>query len=429
MYYNTIKFFTSFIPNTEQRRKIRNKLLEVFKTKEKTYKINKMNKLYLKHIKRIKNKKGKIKVGFLVNENQKWNCQSLYDVLEKNDKYEPVILLTQLEQIHSHNEKNFSDILENYKFFEKKGLRIEFAYDIKRRKYISLKTFNCDIIFFPQPWALDKSQNVYNVAKYSLTAYVPYCFHMLEEENNYFDFFHMLLWMYFVESPIYEKKYEKEFDAKNVFFSGHTKLDNYLTIEDDKFQNNKKKIIIYAPHHFGSEIHHFITFEWNGEKILETAKKHPEYDWVFKPHPLFKNSMIKNNIMNEQETNSYFEQWAKIGTVYTQGDYYTLFKKSSVLITDCISFLAEYMPTENPVLFLKSENQIAPFTVLGEKITEHYYKMYNWQEFEDVFNRVVLNNDDYLKEERLQDLKYLFDKKKQSAAENIVSKISDILCK
>ena len=421
-----IKFLTFFILDSRVRKSTRNFLFNTFRKKETKYRLKKVSEFYSNHIKRIKNKKGKIKVGFLVNENQKWNCQTLYDELEKNDKYEPVILLTQNEKIHKNKTENYSDIKENFDFFQKKGLRIEFAYDLKKGKYLSLKKFNCDIIFFPQPWFLNCSQSVYNVAKYSLTAYVPYCFHMLEEENNYFVDFHDILWMYFVESPLYEKKYAKKFSAKNVFFSGHTKLDNYLFSNEKDIKNSSdKKVIIYAPHHYNCFRHRFITFDWNGKELLDFAKKHSEFEWIFKPHPIFKNSLIEQNIMDIDSVNAYFDEWEKIGTVYTQGDYYNLFKKSSILITDCISFLAEYMPTKNPVIFLKSLNQIAPFTELGEKITEYYYKVHNWQEFCNTFETVVKNNDDYLKTKRIENLKYISMRK--SAAGNIVEKFNSVL--
>ncbi|MBQ8871105.1 MAG: CDP-glycerol glycerophosphotransferase family protein [Alphaproteobacteria bacterium] len=353
----------------------------------------------------------------MVSENQKWNCQSLYDELSKNNKFEPVIILTLMSTLHYKASTHYSGIQENIDFFEKKGIKVEIAYDIKKKKYISLKNFNCDIIFYQQPWFLHYTQEVYSVAKFALTAYVPYCFHMLEEENNYFAHFHKLLWCYFVESKIYEKKYKDEFNAKNVFFSGHTKLDNYLS---KKIERPEKQIIIYAPHHYNCDHHKFATWHHNGKQLLEFAQEHQEFEWFFKPHPHFKDSVIRQGLLTEEKAVQYFNKWEKIGTVYTKGDYYPLFKQSSLLITDCISFLAEYMPTENPVFFLKSDNRIAPFTELGEKITSHYYQITDWKIFEQTFERVVKNNDDYLKSARLEDLKSLIGKSDKSAAQNIL---------
>lgn len=377
---------------------------------------------YKQKLKLLKAKNKPIRVGFLVNENQKWNCQSLYDELEKSNKFEPVILITLLTSVHNNLNTHRCSMADNIEFFKNKGMRIEVVYDEKNKQYLSIN--NIDIIFYQQPWQINHIQSVSTVGKNILTAYIPYCFHMLKVENNYFPHFHKLLWKYFVESDIYEKNYQKKFNAKNVYFSGHTKFDNYKIAE---YHKPEKPIIIYAPHHYDTERYKFITFHHNGKKILEFAKNNPQYNWIFKPHPIFRDSAVSKNIMTKEEMDTYFNDWEKIGTVYTKGDYYPLFKQSSLLITDCISFLAEYMPTQNPVFFLKSDNQIAPFTELGEKITSHYYQITDWKIFEQTFDRVVKNNDDYLKSERLEDLKSLIGNSDKSAAQNILNYLEGIL--
>ena len=368
--------------------------------------------------------KDKIKVGFLVSENSKWNCQSLYDELEKHPYFEPIILITRVKQLHDGYSSFYDDIEDNKKFFTKKGLRFQVAYDIQSKKYIPLKKFECDIIFYQQPWWLHSNQQILKTSYTALTAYVPYCFHMLEEENNYFEHFHKILWCYFVESKLYEKKYKEIYNATNIVYSGHTKLDNYLS---NTHKKNTKPTIIYAPHHLNCDNHLFLTWEWNGKEILEFAKKNNQYHWIFKPHPHFKDSLIRNNILTLTDMDTYFEEWNKVGEICLSGDYYNLFKSSACLITDCISFLAEYMPTKSPVIFLKANEQKAPFTDLGEIITRNYYKVHTWSEFIDIFNRVIIQNDDYLKNERLNDLTYLIDTPQQSAAKKIVNYLEKLL--
>ena len=51
----------------------------------------------------------------------------------------------------------------------------------------------------------------------------------------------------------------------------------------------------------------------NGEKILEFAKQHNEYNWIFKPHPRFKYAVICNNIMSKNEIENYenHKNWKK----------------------------------------------------------------------------------------------------------------------
>ncbi len=379
---------------------------------------------YQKNLERISHKEGKIKVGFIINENQKWNCQSLYDELEASDRFEPVILITPLLVIHEGESIYRSDILENEEFFRNKNMPTIRAYNIEKKEYIPIKNFGIDILFYEQPWQIFEGQHIFETSKTMLTCYIPYCFHMLEVPNNYFPHFHKYLWTYFVEADLYKDNYKKQYNAKNCVALGHTKMDNYFLYPKEKAE---KKTIIYAPHHFETVRYKFITFDWNGKELLSFAKNHPEFDWVFKPHPVLKSSLILKNVMTEAEVDDYFAQWAEVGTLHTQGDYFHLFNKSSCLITDCISFLAEYMPTENPVLFLKTKNQIAPFTELGEKITSHYYKIYNWQEFEKTFDDVIINSNDYLREERLEDLKCLNLDKSKTVAKKVIEYLEDQL--
>ena len=97
-----------------------------------------INHNYKKNIFRIKailkkNNKFKVRVGFLVNENQKWNCQSLYEELEKHPKFQPIILVTLMTQVHDGNDSTRNNLQENYNFFLKKGMRVEKAYNLKTK--------------------------------------------------------------------------------------------------------------------------------------------------------------------------------------------------------------------------------------------------------------------------------------------------------
>lgn len=160
----------------------------------------------------------------------------------------------------------------------------------------------------------------------------------------------------------------------------------------------------------------FATFQENGRFLLEYAKNHPEIEWVFKPHPRLKTSLVTDGIMSEKEVEEYYQTWDTMpnGRVYDKGSYFDIFKTSDALITDCVSFLAEYLPSKKPVLFLESKNHI-PFNKLGENITKHYYRINNLKELEDTINKVILTSDDYLRNERINDIKYLEIEGKQAS--------------
>jgi CDP-glycerol glycerophosphotransferase (TagB/SpsB family) len=127
---------------------------------------------------------------------------------------------------------------------------------------------------------------------------------------------------------------------------------------------------------------------------------------VFKPHPRFKRQIIEEGIMTENEINSYYDEWSKIGMVYDQGDYFDIFKNSDVMITDCSSFLSEYLPTAMPVIHLISENMVAP-NPISKVASAHYYKVHDINELEFYLNDVIINKNDPLKERRINDISIL----------------------
>ena len=229
---------------------------------------------------------------------------------------------------------------------------------------------------------------------------------------NYLFDFHAKMWKYFVETELHKKDYEQKYGAKNCVSVGSTKLDGYHFVDENNFdkiwKTKDKKRIIYAPHHsFDDGKHEVATFRENGQFILELAKKHPETEWIFRPHPAFVDRVIRKSIMTEQEIEDYYKEWEKIGTISTGGNYYEMFLTSDCLITDCISFLSEYVPTGKPVFHLRKNYQRDEFNELVKKIDEGYYQIYSNDELQKTFEEVIINNNDYLADERIKNKDFL----------------------
>lgn len=350
----------------------------------------------------------KIKVGFLVSEPAKWQYQSLYEEFDKSDYFEPVVLITQLSLAHQGEKHFYKTIDDCYDFFKGKGLNVTYAYDKRRKAYMSVSDFGVDILFYQQPWELDDSQHPIIASKSVLTCYVPYGLNLMENSLVYTDSFHRVLWKMFVEDcgQIHRIKLLSDKDGVNALFVGYPKLDAYYHIKPHK---NKKKMIIYAPHHsFEKSGLNCATFQENGMDILALAEKYQEkVSWIFKPHPRFKTAVISNNVMSETEIDSYYRRWEKIGMIHDNGDYMQLFVDSDALITDSISFLGEYLPSKNPLFHLVSP--FAKFNDFAKSFIDSFYQIYNVSELEKIFEKVVFENEDLKKDIRLAKINILFD--------------------
>lgn len=390
-----------------------------------------LNIRYFKHLCKLRlcANYRKIRVGFWVTEIQKWSSQaSLYEALLKSKHFEPFVMLAYFKK----SEIGISPqehMLKGIKFFEEKGINYKVVYDIKQQVHIKLKKFKPDIVFYQQPWLIPDNQNPFNTSKNALICYVPYCYYSLNSYMNYLLGFHGKLWKYFVESDLHKEEYQQKFNAKNCTAIGSCKLDSYKTLDKSKidtiWKTNKKRII-YSPHNcFEQENIDYATatFDKNGEFILQLAKSHPEYEWIFRPHPVFKDRVLRHKIKTLSEIENYFEEWKKIGTIYTGGDYYEMFAGSDYLITDCISFLSEYLPTAKPVIHLRKDEQKQSFNNLVKMITDSYYKVYDNETLSKIFNEVIVNNNDYLKDKRIKNIKLLMIDKNKTTGEKITEYI------
>lgn len=372
---------------------------------------------YHRVIRRLKKEKThrKIRVCFLVSETSKWNMQSLYDMLLESEDFYPFIVVTNF--MITENRQSYDHIVNFYKGTAKE---VKKGWNEESRSGIDLKTFSPDIVFYQQPWGLFDNQDVLYVSQFALTFSISYAI-----EDSYdamyelMDSFYSLLTKYFVFS-----NYTKEYFLKKVSYAltnfvttGHPKLEVY---NDYIPENYKHSYVIYAPHHsFAHSFLNYGTFPWSGKYILDWAKSHQGIRWIFKPHPRLKVALLEEGIMNQNEIDEYYHEWAKLGFFYDDGNYFELFKESRCMITDCGSFLTEYLPTQMPVIHLRN-NDSKEFSPTNSIIIESYYKAYNIDELSSLLEEVVIHENDPMKNERCQ-LISQFNLINASASERIIN--------
>lgn len=358
----------------------------------------------------------KLRVCFFVQETQKWNAQSIYDKMAKSDIFEPFMLVSPLEGGGNAHRNSYQHCVE---FFKNRCNNVELGYDESTKSYIDIKEFNPDIIFFQQPWSLHATQNAIYSSKFALCYYFSYA--MGDSPNlavRLSPQFHITLRKFFIFSQA-ESDLLLEYGYKysNLSIIGHPKLDIYNRYKPHK---NPKTLIIYAPHHsLEPNSLNYATFPWSGKYMLEWAKSNPEFKWVFKPHPRLKTALVQSKIMSEEEIEEYYNEWKKIGT-YQNDDYFDIFMNSRCLITDCGSFLTEYLPTEQPVIHLRNP-KAQHYTATNRLIMESYYKAYDVAELEEWLDRILIKQEDPNKSERLDILRTL--DIKTSASDKIIDEI------
>lgn len=415
-----LNFFENilYLHNKDQKRKVLEVLgnpiyfrRHIFAIKN-NFKLKKCHQYYTKHIKqliKIKTKR-RIRVGFLCNCTQKWKCQRLYDLLEQDTSFEPVILIAKpIAENHSscyskHNEYYNDtelvkeDTIKDANWFKSRGMHTEYVFDIDTLRYKHPEQWNIDVVFYQEPWTFESQLPVLHLAKYMLCCYVPYFVARGLPEYDYNKPFHNQLFRYYVPYEYLTQQYSYKMKTKgeNLRTTGHPMLD---IIHPAKHNDNG--YVIYAPHwSLNKRTCRFSTFAWSGKYMLEFAQQHSSIKWCFKPHPRLHFQLQNQDIMTAKEVDNYYNAWNEIGISYEFGGYDKIFNNSRAMISDCGSFTTEYLLTEQPLIFLCSQESIDLNDVTSE-VFKNYYHAHNIHELKQHLETVVLNHQDPLKEDRI----------------------------
>lgn len=372
---------------------------------------------YLKVLKRIQDKvknNEKIKIIFIVESNQKWGWQSVYEEFANDDRFE--LLLVALPLTTRYKERIYPQ-KEDIAFFSRLNMPIIDGFDYEKDVAKDLRELKPDVVFYTHPWFVEVNKIPPTlVSEYALTCAISYGFNVAESRvwgtttpRNFCG----NLWTMFAESVWHKSFYETGTKLKNkdiLYITGYPKMDAYKEPIADGFEQiwkdatHSRPRIIYAPHHSlekegGLCASNFVE---HSKFFLEFAKSHPEYEFIIKPHPLLKSKCVSTGFMTEDEYEDYIEQWRSLenGNAYTSGNYYDLFKTSDLLITDCFSFLGEYFVSQKPIVLLKTQERSA-FNAFGENLTRGMYIPQTIEETETLLTDILVNKNDYLKEKRL----------------------------
>lgn len=335
------------------------------------------------------------KVIFYVYDCSKWKCQSLYELMEKSEEFSPLIVVTKNTATNLDNPsyQTKEDILKTYNFFKTRNMNTELGYDFESNKHIPFEKFNPDIIIYQHPWYVETSQGPVVCSKFALTAYVPYDIATTNLATDYNLRFHNYVENFFVFNEDFKEYYAPRMDNKgeNLKVTGTPSLDYFINNPPKK----EKNYVIYAPHwtvnHKGTIA--YSTFTETGEFMLDYAKKNPQFNWLFKPHPMLKKALIDNKIMSSEEVETYYSSWENS---CFDGGYYKYFNDSQLMITDCSTFLAEYAVTKKPLIRLVSKD-MPEFNTTTENIVKTYYNAENLEELEKYLNMILKEQQDPMK--------------------------------
>jgi len=263
-----------------------------------------------------------------------------------------------------------------------------------------------DLIYVTCPYEvmlLPEYQAEYLITKSILPFHVPYSlFTSNHTLNVYSTNTYNTFWKIFIDSNITLKYAISHhiINCQNLVVTGYPKLDSLYEIKKN-YRIRKKVIFAFSfaiKEHEGYPAGSFLHY---ARFITKLPTLFPEIDFVFRPHPLLKFSLMQE--WGEGRTEKYFKTLLshKNITLSTEGDYSSLFMNSDALIHDCESFLAGYLYTFKPVLSIHQKSNIDTiFSEFGKKCFECHYYAKSFEEIINFIQNTVINGVDPLKEKR-----------------------------
>ena len=364
---------------------------------------------YWKVLVRIRHSRKVIRVIFIVSDIAKWKCQTLFDKMKASDCFEPLIVLSPYfgESSARYSESEIEDLLKvQEKFFDDENDAHVRSVSGYPPRYNDLSVYKPDIVFFQEPWTMNGKQTPWHVSNFAIACYVPYYIPHFQRTNIECQMpMHRFLHSFFVLNEETAQRYEYSMHrlghAARFVPSGHPALDGIMFSP----KPNIDGWVIYAPHW---SIDHpepnsrISTFKWSGRAILEYAKAHREFRWLFKPHPVLKRRLIDLGYMTKEEVDAYYSEWELIGKSCYTGAYQKYFNESYAMITDCGSFITEYPKTGRPLIHLRNaEYKEEPCCKL---IYETFYHAYTKEEMLRLFHLLLEQKQDPIQGKRLNAL-------------------------
>lgn len=338
--------------------------------KRKTY--DKARKLFL--IKRMRTRhsqliaelasRKRIKVVFLAIHKSVWKVDTVYQKMELDPFFEPVILVCPYVQFGE--ERMCEELDQTYDYFYQKGYSVETSLK-KDGQWVQLSELQPDLIVFTNPNELTRQEYYLDAYTRYLSCYVPYYYMATNHVGNPSDeldkpILNAMWRIYWPHRHIFER-----FAAVSHVQGKNSKLTGYpateALIKGDlserdtvwKAQGEEKKKIIYAPHHTISDDKSSLsTFLKLGLTIQQIAEEYKDsVQWSFKPHPILKSKLYLHPDWGRERTDRYYGFWSsKEYTQLDEGEYEDLFIQSDAIIHDCSSFIVEYAVTGKPALYL-----------------------------------------------------------------------------
>ena len=267
-----------------------------------------------------------------------------------------------------------------------------------------LREWAADYVFINYPWQRNyqKAYRADELVKFTRIAYVPYySLPLVNElgpgaaEHLYTQRSHQLASLVFTQDRFIRDAYATTSRGNDhVFFTGSPKVDALIEAAEalgSKVRRDRPRVV-WAPHHsYSPHWLNFGTFAQIYLEALEWATAHPEIDVCLRPHPFMFGTLVEREVISDSDLDAWLAAWDELPntSIDSTSGPAELFVGCDVLLTDGISFLAEYpLVTGKPSVFLENQGHWE-FSELGELAAQASVRLSNFGEFVAGFDFIL----------------------------------------
>ncbi|VDG69323.1 TPR/glycosyl transferase domain-containing protein [Clostridium carnis] len=157
-----------------------------------------------------------------------------------------------------------------------------------------------------------------------------------------------------------------------------------------------KKVFLWNPMYYIPERVLSTFHEWL-EILINTFHDNSDNALIIRPHPSLFKSILENRIWDKEEINRFFKliKNSKSIVLDEEIDYIKAYSISNALISDLSTMLLTYLPTRNPVLYLKNSKETQIYNKEALKV---YYMAEEKSDLLKFIDMVKKGRDPLLKE-------------------------------
>jgi len=350
-----------------------------------------------------------IKVVFLVFYHEAWDALAgIHDLMAADSKFEVTVI--SIPRRFSL-EAGFGEESEVNAYFDRHGVKhLRFNFEDSFEGLEKIKELAPDYVFINYPWQRNyqPGYRVEQLSEFTKVCYVPYFSAPLVLERDregvaphlYTQRSHQLASLIFTQDKNIQIAYANTSRGnEHVYLTGTPKIDalvNKVSHGDKSWPlaNPGNFKMIWAPHHSYSPAWlNFGNFATMFQDMLSFAGANPTVDVLLRPHPLMFRTLLDREVIPVAVLDEWLEQWNALPNtaIDADDDVALLFGAADLMITDGISFLAEYpLATNKPGIFFENGGHWV-LSELGELAASANIRVSNFVEFVAAFSDVQIN--------------------------------------